>query len=88
MLSSKLVRAKELLVTRNLIAHNPLVLGILNPDGGFTHREAIVSLRDRKRKIELLEMQAFAAECEQLVSELHESVRVVVEDLHGRTGTA
>lgn len=85
-LSTKLGRAKELLVTRNLIAHNPLALGILHSDGGFTHREAIVSLRDGTRRIELAELQAFAAECEQLASELHGSVKVVVDTL--RSGTS
>ncbi|MFT3763677.1 MAG: hypothetical protein QM761_13935 [Pseudoxanthomonas sp.] len=87
-LAMKLARAKELLVTRNLIAHNPLVLGILHSDGGFTHREAIVSLRDGKRRIELPELQAFAAECEQLASELHGCVKAVVDTMRGGTSGA
>lgn len=86
-LAAKLARAKELLVTRNLIAHNPLVLGILHSDGGFTHREAIVSMRDGKRRIELPELQAFSAECEQLASELHGCVKAVVDNLrNGASG--
>ncbi|MCZ2078447.1 MAG: hypothetical protein LC130_26040 [Bryobacterales bacterium] len=87
-LSVKLARAKELLVTRNLIAHNPLVLGILHSDGGFTHKEAIVSLRDGTRRIELRELQAFAKECEQLASELHGCVKAAVATLRGGTPSA
>jgi len=84
-LAAKLSRAKELLAIRNLIAHNPLVLGILHSDGGFTHKEAIVSLRGGKRRIELPELQAFAAECEQLASELHSCTASVVNALRGGT---
>ncbi|KAA0009967.1 hypothetical protein F0A17_18945 [Billgrantia pellis] len=87
-LAAKLSRAKELLVTRNLIAHNPLVLGILHSDGGFTHREAIVSLRGGNRRIELRELQAFAAECEQLASELHGCTEAAVKALRGGSASA
>jgi hypothetical protein len=87
-LATKLSRAKELLATRNLIAHNPLVLGILHSNGGFTHREAIVSLRGGNRRIELKELQAFAAECEQLASELYGCTSAVVNALRGGTASA
>ena len=86
-LASKLSRAKEMLATRNLIAHNPLVLGILHSDGGFTHKEAIVSLRRGQHRIELPEMQAFAVECEQLASELYVCTEAVVTALRGGTAT-
>ncbi len=87
-LAAKLSRAKELLVTRNLIAHNPLVLGILHADGKFTHKEAIVSLRGGKRRIELPELQAFAAECEQLASDLYGCTEAAVNALRGGTANA
>lgn len=87
-LAAKLSRAKELLATRNLIAHNPLVLGILHTDGKFTHKEAIVSLRGGTRRIELRELQAFAEECEQLAADLYGCTESAVSALRKGTVSA
>jgi hypothetical protein len=82
-LAAKLSRAKEMLATRNLIAHNPLILGFLYTNGKFTHNETIVSLRKGQHRITLLELQSFADECEQLASDLHGCTSAVVNALRG-----
>jgi len=87
-LAAKLSRAKEMLATRNLIAHNPLVLGILHADGKFIHNESIVSLRKGQHRITLQELQSFSAECEQLASALHGCVAAAVNALRGGVTSA
>ena len=70
-LSVKLQRAKELAETRNLIAHNPLVMDIFQRrDGSMFSREVIAHMHQDKH-ITLVELQAFASEAETLASDLY-----------------
>ena len=71
-LSSLLIRAKDLARTRNLIAHNPLVLDIYeHPDGDILLKQNIVSLLKDDHRISLLELETFASEAEKLATELY-----------------
>jgi hypothetical protein len=70
-LSKHLDRAKALAETRNLIAHNPLVLEFYErPDGSIYHEQVIAAMH-KDKKVTLQELQAFADECEALVTELY-----------------
>jgi hypothetical protein len=73
--------------TRNLIAHNPLMLDYYqHPDGSYTHKENIVSLRKEQHRITLPELQQFAAKSEQLASELYGCMSAVINALRGGVG--
>ena len=70
-LSTNLLRAKELSETRNLIAHNPLVMDFFRrQDGSMFTREVIAHLHQDKH-ITLEQLQQFASESETLASELY-----------------
>lgn len=82
-LTAKLSRAKKMSETRNLIAHNPLILGIHYTDDSYTVKESIVSLRNDQHRISLAELQEFATESEQLATDLHRCTAAVVNALRG-----
>jgi len=86
-LASHLERAKALAETRNLIAHNPLVLDIYErPDGTLFHQQVIAAMH-KDRKVTLEELRAFADESEELASALYGASLEVIR-LHGsRAGT-
>jgi hypothetical protein len=70
-LSAKLQRAKDLAETRNIIAHNPLVMDFFRrQDGSMFTREVIAHLHQDKH-ITLEQLQQFASESEALASELY-----------------
>lgn len=70
-LSEKLERVKALAKTRNLIAHNPLVLEFYEDgNGGYAYKEAIAAIHREGHKITLAEVQDFAAKSEQLAGDL------------------
>ncbi|MFZ2168978.1 MAG: hypothetical protein WAW61_04995, partial [Methylococcaceae bacterium] len=77
-LSVLLLRAKELAKTRNLIAHNPLVLEVYeHTNGGFMFKETIASLLKKRQRISFHELETFANESERLASDLYDySVKV------------
>jgi hypothetical protein len=77
-LSALLLSAKELAKTRNLIAHNPLVLDVYeDTDGGFMFKETIVSLLKKSQRISFSELETFANESERLASALYDcSIKV------------
>lgn len=86
-LGEKLALAKSMVGTRNLIAHNPLMLDYYqHPDGSYTHKENIVSLRKEQHRITLPELQQFAAKSEQLASELYGCMSAVINALRGGIG--
>ena len=70
-LSEKLREVKVLAKTRNLIAHNPLVLQI-HEDGKGNRRfgSAITAIHKEGHLISLPEAQEFATACDKLASEL------------------
>ena len=71
LLSQHLGRAKVLAETRNLIAHNPLLLEFYErPDGTLYHQEVIAALH-RDKKVTLVELKAFADEAEALANALY-----------------
>ncbi|WP_146187241.1 hypothetical protein [Novimethylophilus kurashikiensis] len=71
-LTALLLRAQELAKTRNLIAHNPLVLDIYeHPDGDIQVKENIVSLLKDNYRISLSELEQFSSEAEQLATDLY-----------------
>lgn len=73
-LAKLLARAKAMSETRNLIAHNPLVLDVYASEGGSVEiRESIASLR-KDRHISLLDLQEFASEAEALASSIYGSL--------------
>ena len=66
-LAEKLRLAKTLSETRNLIAHNPLVLEIYEDGkGGYAFGESISAIHKVGHKITLAETQDFAEKSEQL----------------------
>lgn len=70
-LSAALIRVKYLAKTRNLIAHNPLVLEIYEwRDGSLLHQEVIASMSSDAR-ITLKELTSFANDAEALSSSLY-----------------
>ncbi len=70
-LADKLRQVRSLVPTRNLIAHNPLVLEFYeHADGGHAFAEAIAAIHKDGHKITLRETQDFAASSERLASEL------------------
>jgi hypothetical protein len=86
-LSKALKQAKALAQTRNLIAHNPLVLEVYEwADGSIFHREVIASLQGEHR-MTLPELQAFANEAETLSSDLFKKASAVFQKL-GSKGRA
>lgn len=69
-LSEKLKAVKDLSQTRNLIAHNPLLLEVYKfDDGSLFHREVIAALHSENR-ITLSQVEEFAVKSESLASEL------------------
>ena len=69
-LAEKLRLAKTLSETRNLIAHNPLVLEIYEDGkGGYAFGESISAIHRVGYKITLAETQDFAEKSEQLARE-------------------
>lgn len=71
-LAAELIRAKEMAKTRNLIAHNPLVLEVYEwGDGSRFHRQVIASLSSDVR-ITLEDLTTFARDSEGLASSLYE----------------
>lgn len=73
-LADRLRQAKSLVPTRNLIAHNPLVLEFYEQaNGGYAFAEAIAAIHREGHKITLQEAQEFAALSEKLASELIDS---------------
>ena len=86
-LSASLGRAKELAETRNLIAHNPLVLEFYErPDGSYYHQQVIAAMH-RDKKITLEQLQAFAEESEALTAALYAASSEVFR-LHGTSAGA
>lgn len=86
-LSEKLLLAKSMVGTRNLIAHNPLVLDFYqHADGSYSHKETIVSLRKEQHRITLPELQDFASRSEKLASDLHGCTSAVIQALRGGPG--
>lgn len=70
-LASKLEEARGMTPTRNLIAHNPLVMVFYqHADGAIFHREVIAALH-KERQITLEELQDFARRAEKLASDLY-----------------
>jgi hypothetical protein len=70
-LAEKLRRVKELAHTRNLIAHNPLVLQMHEDgQGNRIFGSAITAIRKEGHLISLPEAQEFATTCEELAFEL------------------
>lgn len=70
-LASKLEEARGMTPTRNLIAHNPLVMDFYQrADGTLFHREVITALH-KERQINLEELQDFARQAEKLASDLY-----------------
>lgn len=70
-LSMLLSKAKELAKTRNLIAHNPLVLEFFEDDNGDYHfKEHIAAIHKIGHKISLSEVEEFAVRSEDLASNL------------------
>ena len=70
-LSEQLRTAKSMAKTCNLIAHNPLTFEFYERENGdYLFNEVIVSLHKTGTKISLVQVQAFAAQAEQLASEM------------------
>jgi hypothetical protein len=70
-LATKLEEARIMTSTRNLIAHNPLVMDIYQrADGTIFHKEVIKALH-KERQITLSELQDFAGRAERLASDLY-----------------
>ena len=70
-LASVLGQVKALAPTRNLIAHNPLVLEFYeDPNGGYTFRESIAAIHKEGHKITLGEVEQFASASESLATNL------------------
>ena len=70
-LSDKLRQVKTLAQTRNLIAHNPLVLEFYEDNsGGYAFAESIAAIHKEGHKISLSETQKFAADADNMASEL------------------
>jgi len=83
-LAEKLTLAKSMAGTRNLIAHNPLVLDFYeHADGSYSHKESIVSLRKERHRITLPELQDFAARSEKLASDLYGCASAAFQTLKG-----
>ena len=61
-------RAKALSTTRNLIAHNPMVMDIYLDENNNTHKveHKIAKTRGKERSIDLAELRMFAAEVEKV----------------------
>lgn len=86
LLSEHLGHAKVLAETRNLIAHNPLLLEFYErPDGSIYHQEVIAAMH-RDRKISLAELKAFADEAEVLASALYAASSEVFRLCASRAG--
>lgn len=78
----RLQEAKALARTRNLIAHNPLVLHAFKTDAGeFGLSEAIIESGKSQKKISLSELIQFSEEAEALADELHSCLFRVNEKL-------
>ena len=70
-LALDLSKAKDLAKTRNLIAHNPLVLEFFEDDNGDYHfKEHIAAIHKAGHKITLPEVEGFAKRSEELASKL------------------
>lgn len=83
-LSAKLLRVKELAETRNLIAHNPLVMDFFQrEDGALFTSERIAHLHQNKH-ITLAELQQFSSEAEALASDLYRCSSAVFQ-VHRRS---
>jgi hypothetical protein len=86
-LATCLARAKVLAETRNLIAHNPLVLEFYErPDGSIFHQQVIAAMH-KDRKVTLEKLQAFADESESLASALYGASSEVFR-VHGQSAGA
>jgi hypothetical protein len=85
-LAGHLKQAKSMVQTRNLIAHNPLVLSFYqDAEGEFTYEESIISLKKEGHKISLPELEAFAQRSEELASDLLASSQSAIHQLRGGT---
>lgn len=85
-LASKLEEAKAMTPTRNLIAHNPLVMDFYQrADGTLFHREVITALH-KERQITLEELQDFARRAERLASDLYGAAGKVFSALSQERG--
>lgn len=70
-----LKRVKSLQSTRNLVAHNPLVVEIsVHPDNRFIAHEAIRSRLNANKSLTLAQLQQAAKQAEELESEAYEQV--------------
>lgn len=70
-LSKMLEQVTVLAKTRNLIAHNPLVLQLYEePNGEYRLTEAISAIHKPGHQISLAAVQAFAAESQELATQL------------------
>lgn len=87
LLAAKLSLAKQMVKTRNLIAHNPLVLDVYeNSAGDFLFQAPVVrSLRNEQHHITLSELQQFAADADTLASELYRQSSRVFQALRSAT---
>lgn len=76
-----LLRAKELAGTRNLIAHNPVMMNIYEQmtTGDLTFQRAITSARNDRHCMDLEELKEFAAEVEDLASGLWLMLGKIIE---------
>jgi hypothetical protein len=69
-LALQLKRVQALIGTRNMIAHNPLVLELYETaDGSFLHRQ-VISHVQKEKEIDLAELRRFANESEDVSSAL------------------
>ena len=85
-LVSKLLEAKELAKTRNIIAHNPLVFNFYEDrNGELSKREAIAHLHSDKC-LDLDDVKRFASESEILVSELYRASFEAIQDRRAQAG--
>ncbi len=70
-LLGSLTEAKDLAETRNLIAHNPLVLDIYaTDDDDYSFKEKIMSLRNSEKHIKYGQLVEFADKSEELSTRL------------------
>ena len=85
-LRGKLLRAKELAVTRNLIAHNPLVLEFYErADGTMFHKEVIAAMH-KDRVVQFDELVQFATDAETLSSDLYGAASAVFAAIGSKEG--
>ena len=68
---------RELAETRNLIAHNPLVLNIFEEDEEVFSKEMIMSNKSPSKRLEFAELTRYAESAEALSTEFHAIMAVL-----------